>query len=564
MAKTIAWKPLWDRRRQLLSCALLFQIAEGLFFLPLLGLAGKALAGRPVVDSTELVSFALSPLGFLLLFLGAAASLTIRLLEHAGLSAIALGALQGETVRARAALRFMLRELPRLASIVVCAIGWGLLVAAPVLAVGAWLFVRWRLVVQACVFDRRHGRAAFREAAVLSRGVWWLLAWRCIAVLSFELALALAAVGVGQVAAWLVLGVGGMGTLSLAVSFGVLVLLRTVISAAVISTGACVDAGVFTVFYQKRRQALSGELAPPAIAVMAGASAPAPRFAHGLAAAIVIGLCASAVFSVFAAVDALKDERPITVTAHRGVHLKAPENTAAAIREAIAVGAQFAEIDVQLSKDGVLVVTHDNDFSRMAGVAKKVWDLTYDEIRAIPLGAHATPEYHNEPAPRFDEVLAIAKDRIKLNVELKCYGDHEPRLAERVVTEVRAGGMANQVIIQCLEYEPLQEVRRLAPEIPVGYLLSVNARHPSRLEVNFLGAALSRATGAFVRAAHRRGQQVHVWTVDKPESMEQMIDVGVDSLITNEPAEALRRVREYESLSRAERALREVRAWLAQ
>jgi glycerophosphoryl diester phosphodiesterase len=283
-----------------------------------------------------------------------------------------------------------------------------------------------------------------------------------------------------------------------------------------------------------------------------------------LAAAIVIGLCASAVFSVFAAVDALKDERPITVTAHRGVHLKAPENTAAAIREAIAVGAQFAEIDVQLSKDGVLVVTHDNDFSRMAGVAKKVWDLTYDEIRAIPLGAHATPEYHNEPAPRFDEVLAIAKDRIKLNVELKCYGDHEPRLAERVVTEVRAGGMANQVIIQCLEYEPLQEVRRLAPEIPVGYLLSVNARHPSRLEVNFLGAALSRATGAFVRAAHRRGQQVHVWTVDKPESMEQMIDVGVDSLITNEPAEALRRVREYESLSRAERALREVRAWLAQ
>jgi glycerophosphoryl diester phosphodiesterase len=574
-------------------------------FVPLLGLTGNALRGRPVVDSTELVSFVLSPRGFLLLFLAGAMSLTIRLVEHAGLAAIVLGALQGETVRARAALRFMLRELPRLASIAARAIGWGLLVAVPVLAVaglsaarmlpkhdinfylahwppefitaavvigvvaaatlavGVWLFVRWRLVVQACVFDRRNGRAAFREAAVLSQGVWWPLALRCLAVLGFELALAVAAAGLGQVAAWLVMGGGGVGTLTLVVSLGVAALLRAVISAAVVSTGACADAGVFTIFYQKQRQTLSGKAAVPAMVALAGESAPAPRPARALAAAIVIGLCASEVFSLFVMVDALKHERPVTVTAHRGAHLKAPENTAASIREAIAVRAQFAEIDVQLSKDGVVVVTHDSDFSRMAGVAKKVWDLTYDEIRAIPLGARAAPEFRNEPAPTFDEVLAIARDHIKLNVELKYYGDHEPRLAERVVAAVRAAGMTNQVIIQCLEYAPLQEVRRLAPEIPVGYLLSVNARQPSRLEVDFLGAALNRATGAFVRAAHRHGQQVHVWTVDKPESMERMIDIGVDSLITNEPAEALRRVRDYESLSPAERTLRAIRAWLA-
>ena len=573
--------------------------------MPLLGLAGNALMGRPAVDSTELVSFVLAPRGILLLFLAMATLLTIRLVEHAGLSAIVLGALQGQTIRAREALWFMLRELPRLASIAARAIGWGLLVAVPVLAVaglyaarllpkhdinfylanwppefitaavvigvvaaatlavGVWLFVRWRLVVQACVFDRRNGRAAFREAAVLSRDAWWPLALRCLAVSSFELALALAAAGLGQVAAWLVMGVGGVGTLTLAVSLVVAALLRAVISAAVVSTGACVDASVFTVFYQKRRQALSGEAAVPSIVELAGESAPTPRLTRALAASIVIGLCASELFSLFVMVDALKHERPVTVTAHRGGHLKAPENTAASIREAIAVGAQFAEIDVQLSKDGVLVVTHDSDFSRMAGVPKKVWDLTYDEIRAIPLGANAAPEFRNEPAPTFDEALAIARDHIKLNVELKYYGDHEPHLAERVIAAVRAGGMTKQVIIQCLEYKPLQEVRRLAPEIPVGYLLSVNARQPSRLEVDFLGAALSRATGAFVRAAHRRGQQVHVWTVDKPESMERMIDIGVDSLITNQPAEALRRVSDYENLSPTERALRTIRAWLA-
>jgi glycerophosphoryl diester phosphodiesterase len=107
------------------------------------------------------------------------------------------------------------------------------------------------------------------------------------------------------------------------------------------------------------------------------------------------------------------------------------------------------------------------------------------------------------------------------------------------------------------------EVRRLAPEIPVGYLMSVNATHPKRLEVNFLSAALSRVTGAFVQAAHRRGQKVHVWTVDAPADMDRMIDLGVDDLITNEPEEASRRVRAYERLSPPERMLRRVHAWLA-
>ncbi len=604
MTKTVPWQSWWGRWRRLLYFALLFQTVESLLFAPLLGLAGHVLAGRPAVDSTDLVAFALSPRGFLLVFLGIATSLTIRMLEHAGLSAMVLSAFQGNTARVRVVLGLMLRELPRLTSIVVRAIGWGLAVAAPVLAVagyyaarllpkhdinyylanrppefitaalvigltavtmlavGAWLFVRWRLVVQACVCDRLQGGAAFREAARLSRGAWRPLAWRCVAVLGFEAVLALAAVALGHVAVWLVLDVGSLGVLPLTVSFGILVFLRTVASAAIVAIGAGVDAGVFTAFYQQRRQALGGEPATLALDRMTGDSGPAPWLGRMLAAGIAIGLFASAAFSVVLAVGTLKDHRPVTVTAHRGGHLKAPENTAASIREAIAVGAQFAEIDVQLSRDGVLVVTHDSDFSRLGGVARKVWDLTYAEIRAIPLGARAAPEFRNEPAPTFDEVLTIARDRIKLNVELKYYGDHEPRLAERVVEAVRAHGMTRQVIIQCLEYEPLLEVRRFAPEIPIGYLLSLNARNPAQLKVDFLGAALSRATGAFVRQAHRRGQQVHVWTVDKPKAMEQMIDIGVDSLITNQPEEALRLVREYESLSTPERAMRTVRAWL--
>jgi glycerophosphoryl diester phosphodiesterase len=157
----------------------------------------------------------------------------------------------------------------------------------------------------------------------------------------------------------------------------------------------------------------------------------------------------------------------------------------------------------------------------------------------------------------------VAGNRIRLNIELKYYGTNQPRLAERVWEAVQARQMTNRVIVQCLEYEPLQEVRRLAPAIPVGYLMSVNARDPGRLQVDFLGVQLGRVTGEFVHAAHRRGQRVHVWTVDEPEDMDRMIDLGVDDLITNKPAEAVRRVRAYQELSQAERYLRRIYAWLA-
>jgi len=198
---------LWKRRWPLLAFALSFQLLENLLFAPALGLIGRLLQGRPVVDSTALVQFLLSPRGFLVLFLGATISLTIRLIEHAGLSAMVLGAVEGKTFGALATFRWLLTELPRLAAIGARLVGWGVLLAAPLLGVagvfarrllakhdinyylanrpsefvaaavvigavavatlgvGAWLLIRWRLVVQVCVFDRIGGKAAFREAA---------------------------------------------------------------------------------------------------------------------------------------------------------------------------------------------------------------------------------------------------------------------------------------------------------------------------------------------------------------------------------------------------------------
>jgi glycerophosphoryl diester phosphodiesterase len=267
--------------------------------------------------------------------------------------------------------------------------------------------------------------------------------------------------------------------------------------------------------------------------------------------------------AVWLALDALPNEQKISIHAHRGVVTRAPENTLAAVREAIAAGADYLETDVQLSKDDVLVIAHDSDFSRLGGVAKKVWDLTYDEIRAIPLGAGSAPEFRNECTPTLDALLAETKGRIKLNLELKYYGDHQPGLARKVVEAVRAREMLDQVVIQCLEYEPLLEVHQLVPDVPIGYLLSFNARKPARLDVSFLSVEQNRLDRSFIHGAHRRGQQVYAWTVNTSEAMDRLLDLGIDGLITDQSALARKTVDAYLNRPKPERAVRRVRAWLA-
>jgi glycerophosphoryl diester phosphodiesterase len=123
--------------------------------------------------------------------------------------------------------------------------------------------------------------------------------------------------------------------------------------------------------------------------------------------------------------------------------------------------------------------------------------------------------------------------------------------------------MLDQVLIQCLEYGPLLEVRRLAPEVPIGYLLSFNARKPARLNVNFLSVEQKRLDRRFLLSAHRRGQQVYAWTVNTSGDMQRLFDLGIDGLITDQSALARKTLDEYLSRPKSERAVRRVRSWLA-
>ncbi len=577
-----------------------FACWKALVFAPLAALVGKWLLGRTVLDSTAIVAFLLSPRGFIALLLAAMLTLSIRMIEHAGLSAIFFGAASGRRVSSLEALRLVWLNLLLIVRVVARFTGTLLLTALPLVAVAGGfaarllprhdvnyylklrppefiaaaavigvvalvtvavviaLVVRWRWVVQVVLFEQRDVRAAFAESAALTRDRRWRLAGVLVGVSLFALATQLLASVLGDACSSVVLAVAGAGAKSLAISFGLLLLLRTILVAVCTFLGSCVDAGVFTSLYQRRRAAMGGA-ASLASTGAAGRATPT----RWLPVALGVGLLAFAVGSAWLALEAIAVEQAISIHAHRGDSTSAPENTLAAVRAAIAAGADYMETDVQLSRDDVLVITHDSDFSRLGGVAKKVWDLNYEEIRAIPLGSRAAPEYRNEIAPTLDALLAEAKGRIKLNIELKYYGDHQPELARKVVEAVRARRMLDQVVIQSLAYEPLMDVRRLAPGVPVGYLLSFNARVPARLDVDFLSVEQGRLDRAFIVSAHRRGQQVYAWTVNTAADMVRLFDLGIDGVITDQPAMASIAREQYLGHTAAERAVRRVRAWLA-
>ena len=252
--------------------------------------------------------------------------------------------------------------------------------------------------------------------------------------------------------------------------------------------------------------------------------------------------------------DEVQNQTGVEITAHRGSSGRAPENTLAAIRAAIADEADWVEIDVQETSDGVVVVHHDEDFMRAAGQSGRVWQMPWSEVARIPNGAWFGPEFEGERVTTLEEVLRTARDRIGVNIELKVYG-HGQRLEERVIELVEAMGMEDQVVLMSLDRPTVETLNRMRPDWTVGFLAAVSIGDLSGVQADFLAVNAKTATPGFIRRAHEAGKQVQVWTVDNPAQMASVISAGADGLITNEPALARSVLGQLRELSTVERLL---------
>jgi glycerophosphoryl diester phosphodiesterase len=243
--------------------------------------------------------------------------------------------------------------------------------------------------------------------------------------------------------------------------------------------------------------------------------------------------------------------RAVAITAHRGYHASAPENSLAAFRAAIDAHADYSELDVQRTRDGAVVVLHDADLMRMAGDARRIGALTLEELAGIDIGRKSGPAYAGEHVPTLAAVIALVRGRMKLNVELK-YNAPDPQLAAAVVDVLRRERFLDQVVITSLSAAALRQVRELEPSLPTGQIVTVAVGDVARLPTDFLSLNSARATPEVMRRVHATAKAVQVWTVNQAEVMLRLIERGADNLITDEPVLARHVLQQRRSLSDAE------------
>jgi glycerophosphoryl diester phosphodiesterase len=242
------------------------------------------------------------------------------------------------------------------------------------------------------------------------------------------------------------------------------------------------------------------------------------------------------------------------ITAHRGASGLAPENTLASIELAVVQEAEWVEIDVQFSGDGIVVVTHDRDLRRIGQSSLVISETSYTDLAKVDIGSWFAPEFADQRLATLKRVLELCRNRVGVNIELKYYGWVEA-LAPAVIELVEKAGMVDQVKIMSLDRRAVAQTKTLRPGWQVGQLTAVSLGDLTRIEADFVAIHSANATASFVARVHDSGKHVEVWTVNDVAGLHAMFSIGVDSIITDFPAQAVElRVRRAE-LSATERLL---------
>lgn len=228
----------------------------------------------------------------------------------------------------------------------------------------------------------------------------------------------------------------------------------------------------------------------------------------------------------------------IQITAHRGSSKAAPENTMAAIERAVEDMADFVEIDVQETSDGVVVLGHDSSLKRVAGVAGAISSYTFEDLKNLDAGRWFSAEYEGERIPSLEEVMEYCKGRVDINIEIKNLGPGSP-LPDKVAELIEKHQMKEQCVVTSTRMSYLVRMKELDEEIRTGYIISAAyGDYYSSESIDFISIRSSFVSERLVEAAHEKGKAVHAWTVNNKSEMERMKMLGVDNIITDYPVRA--------------------------
>lgn len=229
------------------------------------------------------------------------------------------------------------------------------------------------------------------------------------------------------------------------------------------------------------------------------------------------------------------------IIGHRGASAVAPENTIAAFREAIAAGSDGIEFDVRLTGDGVPVIIHDNTLRRTTGLAHRLEDLTWSKLESLQVGV-----------PSLAQLFSLYQtNQLKLFLEMKvdAAAEHVP-LAEACCRLIREFGFEQRVVVECFDLAALEIIRNIDSRIKTAALFQPTLARAAMADQQILD--LAKGSGASTLALHHRlareplvekaidaDMSVAVWTTDDPAWIGRARSLGIEALITNDPAAML-------------------------
>lgn len=259
------------------------------------------------------------------------------------------------------------------------------------------------------------------------------------------------------------------------------------------------------------------------------------------------GLAFSLLFSPFQqafAAETTGDLRKVDNVAHRGATGYAPENTIAAFDKGVEMKADYIEIDVQRSKDGELVIIHDNTVDRTTDGTGYVRDLTFEQIRSLDAGSWKGEQFTGEKIPTFDEILDRYHGKVGILIELKSpelYPGIEEQVAQKLIEQNLDKPQNEKIIIQSFNFESMKLTNSLLPKVPIGVLTS-NRAHTTEQALkefatyaDYFNPSYGIVSKELVDQVHSLGMKIQSWTVRSHEAAQFLLDMNVDGIITDYP-----------------------------
>lgn len=235
------------------------------------------------------------------------------------------------------------------------------------------------------------------------------------------------------------------------------------------------------------------------------------------------------------------------ILAHRGANRYAPQNTIPAFEKAVSLGADGVEFDVQMTRDGVLVVCHNFTVDATSDGTGFISEMEFSELRELDFGSWFSPEFAGTRIPTLEEVLDVVKDMKLINIEIKRPSiPLRKEVVRKTVETIEKYGIEDRVIVSSFDYCVIDEIKQIAPEIPCGLLYSFRDRGRAGMDHgNYISMAKLHHAEALhptynyifkpgyrlrCRAHHL---EINAWGVKKPEHMKWALKMPVNSIITD-------------------------------